>query len=355
MSTFAFGTYRVNDENLLHIEALKEAIELGVRVIETAPYYTDGGAQRAVKKVMELFEDDIRSEIEIISKCLLPQDESVPAAAAINEQIDTSLENLKLLSISCCLIEEPAEEALLEIFTVFEKAVQSGKIKSYGLSAQKIENLDGVLAVARAVAESIGKKESAFATVELSLNLIERENLQTIQEAKKLGLSTLTSRPINAQKDSLMYRLASYDEPKEYYHSLNELLEICDNEQLKSLYNLIEQMDMNKHKFGFIGEYDQFLSTQILPHIKKAIQNIHQDVLDVLLEYIDRFLQAYRAMVAYESSKLTKTALKGYFEGCDAKMQECALRFLLEIDDIDTIIISMRKPSYVQEVMALKA
>ncbi|SFV52197.1 hypothetical protein MNB_SM-6-944 [hydrothermal vent metagenome] len=354
MSTFAFGTYRVNDENLLHIEALKEAIELGVRMIETAPYYTDGAAQRAVKKVMELFEDDIRSKIEIISKCLLPQDESVPVAATINEQIDASLENLKLLTISCCLIEDPAKESLLEIFTAFEKAVESGKIKSYGVSAEKIENLDGVLTIARAAAESMGKKESAFTTVELPLNLIEQENLQTIKEAKKIGLRTLTNRPLNAQKDALLYRLASYDEPKEYYHNLNELLEICDNKELKPLYNLIEQMDMNKHKFGFIGEYDQFLSRQILPHIKKAIENIHQDVLDVLLEYIERFLQSYRAMVAYESSKLTKTVLKEYFKECNGKMQVCALRFLLEIDDIDTIVVSMRKPSYVQEAMALK-
>jgi diketogulonate reductase-like aldo/keto reductase len=91
MSTFAFGTYRVTDENLLHIEALKEAIELGVRMIETAPYYTNGGAQRAVKKVMELFEDAVRSEIEIVSKCLLPQERDCDIKSLIDEQIEASL------------------------------------------------------------------------------------------------------------------------------------------------------------------------------------------------------------------------------------------------------------------------
>ncbi|QOP44977.1 aldo/keto reductase [Sulfurimonas paralvinellae] len=355
MSTFAFGTYRVNDENLLHIEALKEAIDLGVRVIETAPYYTDGGAQRAVKKVMQLFEDKIRDEIEIISKCLLPKENDQDIKALIHEQIDASLENLQLLKIESCLIEDCAESSLLEVFTAFEKAVREGKIQSYGMSADSIKDIESVLSTAKEAAQKTGNEEHSFTTLELPVNMLEQENLKTAKEAKKHGLRVLSNRPLNAQKDGLMYRLAEYDEPQEYYHTLNELLEICDNDDLRVLYNLIEQMDANKHKFGFIGEYDTFLSLQILPHIKKAIENIHEDVLDVLLEYIERFLRNYREMVAYESAKMTRTTLKEYFSDCNAKMQECALRFLLQNDGIDNIVISMRQPRYVQEVMALKA
>jgi hypothetical protein len=253
------------------------------------------------------------------------------------------------------LIEEPEQDSLLEIFTAFEAAVKDSKIQSYGISVDAVDNVKNMLDVAKEAAANAGNENHSFTTLELPVNLLEQNNLQRAKEAKELGLRVLVNRPLNAQKDSLQYRLAEYPEPKEYYHTLNDLLEICDNEDLRPLYNLIEQMDMNKHKFGFIGEYDAFLATQILPHIKKAIEKIHEDVLDVLLEYIERFLREYREMVAYESGKMTRTALKEYFSDCQSLMQECALSFLLESDDIDHIVLSMRRPSYVQEVMALKA
>jgi len=354
MSTFAFGTQRVSDENLLHIEALKEAIEAGVKLIETSSHYTDGGAQRAIAKVMALFEDEIRDKIEIINSSVYIQNDTQDITVFIEEEIKKSLKNLQLHSIETFLIE-CEDEFLSDAFTALEKEIQKANIKSYGICNKESFDIENYIDQAQKAAKSVGNEKHSFTTVELSINLLEREGLQYTALAKKSGLRVLSCRPLDAQKDGLAYRLAEYEEPKDYYHTLNELLEICENDQLEPLYNLIEQMDMNKHKFGFIGEYDSFLVTQILPHIKKTIEKISPEVLDTLLEYIDRFLRAYREMVAYESSKMTKTALKEYFKDCNAKMQECALRFLLEIDDIDFVIVGMRKPSYVQEVMALKS
>jgi len=405
MSSFAFGTYRVNNENLMHVEALKEAIEMGVRVIDTATNYSDGGAERAIAKVMGFFEDDIRDEIKIVSKfgyiqgTKLLQHKEKPfedvveysescyhsiAPSFLKHELTESLKRLQLNSLDCYLIHNPEyfiyealknempRDAMLDkmfekIYNAFvglEEEVLDGRINSYGISSNSFaKNLkdpeflpyEDLISLAQKAAKKVGNKEHSFTTLELPINLLEQEGLKCAKWAKNHGLRVLANRPLNAQKDGLMYRLAEYEEPKNYYHTLNDLLEICENDQLKSLYNLIEQMDMNKYKFGFIGEYDTFLVTQILPHIKKAIENISKEVLDVLLEYVDRFLREYRDMVAYESSKMTKTALKEYFKDCDQKMQECAVKYLLQIDDIDFIIIGMRKPSYVQELMALKS
>ena len=354
MSTFAFGTYRVSDENLLHIEAMKEAIEAGVRLIETSSHYTDGGAQRAIARVMALFEDDIRDEIEIVNSSVYIQNDTQNISEYIEEEIKKSLKNLQLNSIETFLIECD-DELISDAFTALEKEIQKENIKSYGICNKKSFDIANYMQEAQKAAKRVGNEKHGFTTVELAINLLEREGLQYAALAKKSGLRVLSCRALDAQKDGLMYRLAEYDEPKDYYHTLNELLDICDNEQLKPLYNLIEQMDSNKHKFGFIGEYDSFLLAQILPHIKKTIEKIPQEVLDVLLEYIERFLRAYRDIVAYETAKMTKVSLKEYFQGCDAKMQECALGFLLEIDDIESIIVGMRKPSYVQEIMALRS
>jgi len=71
------------------------------------------------------------------------------------------------------------------------------------------------------------------------------------------------------------------------------------------------------------------------------------------LNFIDLFLQEYKKMVSYECSKTTKVKLKELFLGCHTSMQECALRFLMDKKEIDFIVVGMRKPSYVDEILAI--
>ena len=404
MSTFAFGTYRITDENPLHIEALKEAIDAGVELIDTSTNYTDGGAERAIGKVLRNTEDEVRDNIRIVSKFgyiqgtnMLAHKESAfddvvefsescyhsIAPSFMKIQLDASLDRLQMNKIDCYLIHNPEyflldalqkgknrEETLdkmfqriYESFVGLEKEVKDGRINSYGISSNsfaKPENdaeflpYDELLRVAQNAAEKVGNKQHSFSTIELPINILETEGLKCAAWAKKNGLRVLSNRPLNAQKKGLMYRLADYEESKEYYYYLNELLQTCDNKLLQPLYNLIEQMDMNKHKFGWIGEYDSFLHMQIIPHIRESLKNLEPDSLDDLLRFIDLFLKEYRSMVAYECSKRVRTELKEEFRECHKKLQKCALEFLFQRDVIDYILIGMRKPSYVQEIISLK-
>ena len=72
-----------------------------------------------------------------------------------------------------------------------------------------------------------------------------------------------------------------------------------------------------------------------------------------MFKFIDLFLQEYRKMVLYECSKSTRVALKEKLDNTDLTLQEFALRFLMKQDDIDYILLGMRKPSYVHEVLAI--
>jgi len=344
MSTFAFGTYRITDENPLHIEALKEAIESGVRLIDTAGHYTNGGAERAIAKVMAYFEDS--NEIKIISK-YIPSDN-----VTLHEQLTQSLQRLELHTIDCYLVDTP-KNSPYEEFVLLEKEVKEGKIGSYGISFDGFEYKD-LLFLAQKAAKEAGNTKHSFSTIELPINILQQEGLTCAVWAKKQGLRVLSSCPLNAQKGHLMYRLADYKESKEYYHYLNELLEFCSTDTLKSLKNLIEQMDSNRHKFGWIGEYDIFVSTQILPHIKMSLEKLNSENLNDLLYFIERFLQEYRAMVAYECSIRIRSELKNEFQECKATIQECALEFLCKQGTIDYILIGMKKPSYVQEIMDMR-
>jgi hypothetical protein len=118
------------------------------------------------------------------------------------------------------------------------------------------------------------------------------------------------------------------------------------------MYNILEELDASKHKFGWVGDFDQFLYAEILPHIKNTLEVLDEANQEVMLNFIDLFFVEYRKMVAYECSLKTKKELQKQFDGCASSLQECALRFLLQKENVDFILVGMRKPSYVHEVLS---
>ena len=374
MSNFAFGTYKVSDYNPQHVQALKDAIKSGVSMIVTSSNYIDGSSERAVALSLSEFDDSLKDSVEVVSKYKLTQN--------LDEQLALSFDRLQRDRIDCYLIENPEEllfEAvknnisrddrlddmnakLFDAFLELELAVKEGKILSYGISSDAFSinhssdyflPYEDILTLAQDAADEIQNEKHSLTTIELPVNMLELEGLKCAAWAKENGLRVLANRPLNAQLDTLMFRLADYDESTEYYHHLNELLEVTDNEMLKSLYNLIEELDDSKHRFGWIGDYDSFLYAQMIPHIKTSLEVLDEENAQTMLNFIDLFLQEYRKMVSYECSKNTRVKLKELFLDCHTSMQECALRFLMAKKEIDFIVVGMRKPSYVHEILAI--
>ncbi|MDQ7043865.1 MAG: aldo/keto reductase [Sulfurimonas sp.] len=404
MSNFAFGTYRVTDQNPEHVQAIIDAVEEGVRLIDTSTNYMDGGSERAIAKALRHFDDSVRDEVEIVSKfgyiqgsnLLTHKEEPFEDVVEYSEtcfhsisksfmlhQLEQSLLRLELQTLDCYLLHNPEyyifnalnkkmplDEALdnmfdriFDVFVALEEQVTNGTIKSYGISSNSFSKADtdieflpfeDLITLADKAAQMAGNQTHSFTTIQLPINLVEREGLKCASWAKKNGLRVLANRPLNAQKGEFMLRLAEYDESSEYYNYLNELLEVSDNEELRSLYTLIEQLDTNKHKFGWIGDYESFLYSQIIPHIQKSLKGIDEKSFELLFTYIDLFLKEYRKMVAYECSKTTRLEVKEYLLDCDSRLQECALKFLLKNENIDYVLVGMRKSSYVHDIMALK-
>jgi len=404
MSNFAFGTYRITDQNPQHIQALREAIESGITMIDTSSNYMDGAAERAIAFAMREFDDALKEQVEIVSKygyiqgsnMELHKENAFDGVVEFNEhcfhsispsfmrnQLEASLVRLEVDKINCYLIHNPEyyildamnknadRDELLDVmytrlyeaFVGLEEEVKNGRIGSYGISSNSFAKANNdleflpyedLITLADRASESVGNDTHNFTTIQLPINILETEGLKCASWAKSNGLRVLVNRPLNAQKDGHMYRLADYDESAEYYHHLNELLDVCDNDALKPIYNLLEQLDENKHKFGWIGDFDSFLYGQILPHIKSSLENLDGENLETMLKYIDMFFVEYRKMVAYECSKNTRVQLKDQFRECTSSLQECSLKFLMQRESIDYILVGMRKPSYTQEILALQ-
>ena len=409
MSNFAFGTYRISDVNLEHINALKEAIRSGVRLIDSSPNYMDGAAQRAIAVALREFDSSTIEDIEILSKFGYIQgsnlqnykdnplfrdsiDDVVEYSAEcyhsisptyMKNQLTLSLEALGLDRLECYLLHNPEyylldaikkgidkDDRLDEMyrrielaFISLEREVKKGRILSYGISSNSfslsVESdeflpYEDLLTLAKSAALEVGNTKHSFTTIELPINILEQNGLKCAAWAKKNGLRVLANRPLNAKYDNKMFRLCEYDDSRNYYTYLNELMEICDTDALRGLYTLLEKLDENRHKFGWIGDYELFLYAQIIPYIQKSLQSVDAQTVEYLLDYIDPFLYEYKKVVAHECGEKTKKSLKELFNECSAPLQECALEFLMLQENIDYVLVGMRKASYVNQILALE-
>jgi aryl-alcohol dehydrogenase-like predicted oxidoreductase len=402
VAKIGLGTYRISDQNPEHIQAIRTAVEEGVDLIDTSTNYMDGGAERAIALAFQPLPHKMIENIEIVSKYgyiqgstlkRVHEGEHFPEMVTyadhiyhcispefMQDQLTRSLERLNMDSLGCYLIHNPEYflldalqhdldrnetldrmfERIENAFEALEKEVQKGRIKSYGISsnsfALEVSNpeflpYEDLVTIAKRAAKASGSEIHHFSTIQLPINLLETEGLKCADWAKMNGLRVLSNRPLNAQANHLMFRLASYDEPHDYYHHLNEVLTMTDDESLRSVHNMIAQLDDVKHRFGFVGEYEQFLYNQVIPHLRKTMQGLDPVAVELLAESLDLFLQEYAKMVAFECTKMTKVQLKEKLQGCDKRLQECAIDFLQAQTCIDYILIGMRKPSYVMQII----
>ena len=400
MASIGFGTYRLGDENPEHIEALRMAIEAGVSVIDTSTNYMDGGAERAIGKALRYLDDDACESVEIISKFGYIQgstmarletgtsfEEVVEFAPHVfhcihpdfmRDQLEHSLERLQQSTLGCYLIHNPEyylfdalgkgierstaldtmNDRIFRAFVALEEAVSAGKIEGYGISSNSFAKLpsdpeflpyEDLPALAAHAAESAGNKTHHFTTLQLPINLLETEGLRCAGWAKAHGLRVLSNRPLNTEYEGRMYRLADYPLPDAYETRLNEMLQYSDHDTLRSLHNLMLQLDEVRHRFSWVGEYESFLYTQILPHIRTVLTALDEEERSALAQQLTLFLAAYGEMVAHECSVKTRHELSSQLEGCQKSVQECALDFLVAKPEIDVVLLGMRRPRYVAQ------
>jgi aryl-alcohol dehydrogenase-like predicted oxidoreductase len=376
MAKFAFGTQRISEFNPLHIQALKEAIKSGVDLIDTSSDYMNSSSHRAIAIAFRELEKDEIKNIKIVSKFTYKEDGDISKKLKItlNELNQENIECFMLHNLELYLLDAISKEInkddrldgmnkiVYKVFFELENEIKNGQINSYGISSENFSlnhSLDeflpyeDLISIANIASQDAGNKQNSFKYIEFPLNLLEKDGLKCALWAKENSLTTLSSRPLNAIYNQKIYRLAEYDESDEYYTYLNEVLDLCDNDILKPLYNLFEELDSSKHKFTSVYDYDSFLYTQAIILIKEKIELLDNENQNTLLNYIELFLNEYREMVAYECSLKTKKVLNKYFEDCTLPMQKCSLKFLQKQNNIDYILVGMRKPSYVAEVLTL--
>lgn len=131
------GTWGMGEgRNPIDVEAdsLRAGLDLGLKLIDTAEMYANGGSERVVGAAIQGRRDDAF----IVSK-VLP---SHASAKGTIEACERSLRNLATDTIDLYLLHWRSSYALDETVNAFEKLVEQGKIKAWGVSNFDVSDME---------------------------------------------------------------------------------------------------------------------------------------------------------------------------------------------------------------------
>jgi diketogulonate reductase-like aldo/keto reductase len=138
------GTWHIGEDATRRpdeVAALRLGLDLGMKLVDTAEAYADGGAEEVVGEAV----DGRRDEVFLVTK-VLPDNASRSATVAACER---SLRRLRTDRIDLYLYHWRGETALEETLAGFEALLRAGKIRGWGVSNFDVLDLEEVLGRAR--------------------------------------------------------------------------------------------------------------------------------------------------------------------------------------------------------------
>ena len=146
ISAISLGTWQVggrwgtgfDPENAEHI--LHRAIDAGINFIDTADVYENGLSEASVGRVV----NTRKAEVYIATKCgrrIQPHTADGYKPEVLRQHVEDSLRNLKRECIDLIQLHCPPTAVYYrpEIFGLFERLREEGKIRHFGVSVEKVE------------------------------------------------------------------------------------------------------------------------------------------------------------------------------------------------------------------------
>lgn len=136
MHCLGLGTWRLGESRAAHaadVAAVRRALELGFRLIDTAEMYGDGGAERVVGEALAAAVRDgavRRDDVFLVSK-VLPSNASRTGAV---EACERSLARLGVDHLDLYLLHWQGSHPLADTVAAFETLRERGLIRAWGVS-----------------------------------------------------------------------------------------------------------------------------------------------------------------------------------------------------------------------------
>ncbi|WP_139925071.1 aldo/keto reductase [Hymenobacter sp. DG01] len=192
ISEISLGTWQVGGkwgDPFSHETAdaiLNKAVDSGINFIDTADVYGDGESEKAVGRLVRS-----RSEqVYVATKCgrqLQPHVNEAYQPEALRKFVEASLRNMQLETLDLIQLHCPPTEVYYrpEIFEVFDRLKDEGKIRNLGVSVEKVE--EGLKAL----------MFSNVTTVQLIFNMFRQRPTELLfQEAKRHDVGLIVRVPL---------------------------------------------------------------------------------------------------------------------------------------------------------------
>lgn len=134
MGTWNMGEDAARAEQ--EIRTLQHGLDLGIKIVDTAEMYADGGSESIVGKALA----GRREEAYVVSK-VLPNNASYEG---VLNACDRSLKNLNTDYIDLYLLHWQGHYSFQETMDAFEKLKSVGKIKAWGVSNMDVDEMEAI-------------------------------------------------------------------------------------------------------------------------------------------------------------------------------------------------------------------
>jgi len=121
--------------------ALHAALDAGMTFIDTADVYGDGRSEKIIAEVLKDRGGERPFVATKIGRRLSPHVASGYTEKNLNEFVDRSRDNLQTETLDLVQLHCPPTEIYYtpEVFAVMDEMMKAGKIRSYGVSVEKVE------------------------------------------------------------------------------------------------------------------------------------------------------------------------------------------------------------------------
>lgn len=183
------------------IAAVKHALDVGYRLLDTAEMYADGGAERIIGSALQAFGAQRRAELCIVSK-VLPGNASRSGTARACE---ASIERMGCDYLDLYLLHWPGRLPLAETLRGFLDLMQRGLIRHFGVSNFDVDDLQRWLQaqerLGRAAAAQCNQLYYCIAARGIEFQLLpwQRAHAIATMAYSPLGRGSLTRHPLLQQ------------------------------------------------------------------------------------------------------------------------------------------------------------
>jgi aryl-alcohol dehydrogenase-like predicted oxidoreductase len=296
----------------------------------------------------------------------------------------------------------PVEEAraifydrITRAFTWMEHAVQQGRIKNYGISSNTfVHDADAYdhVSLERCLEIAAGISSThAFTHVQMPFNVIEHFAATTLNQAggesttldvaRQHNLTVLINRPLNALVGGDLIRLASHDIPlhtagihnvESRIHALeteeHEVLQIVLNnpahspreiEAVNEMFKIAGALCTSWNKFEGLIHWRDVKRSHLTPRLDAAIHYAEHSsdpdrVINYLRELHELLTDVETLYAAEENASLEELRDAVADElglPMDTPLQQIALHAVRCTDGVNVVLVGMRTPEYVDDVL----